>query len=239
MSDNPPTQSDDPNRKHLRRGPLWGLVLLGLGALIWLYIGGEAWLEGQHLNSVAQVRDALNHWGGWASVVSVGLVAVHAFVPYPAEIMALANGALFGFVWGLLLTWTGSMLGAVLSYALARLAGGFVRVRFLNEQQRSQLSTWHARHGIRTLLAVRLLPLVSFSAVNYLAGLAGVPFWRFLWTTGVGILPVGILVVGAGAGLVAREGLAMWIGISAVLALLPFIPWLWRYARAKAKGSRE
>lgn len=240
MADIRSPQPETSHRKRRRRGLLWGVIgLLTLAALIGLGIGGETWLHEQHLSSAAQVRAALNRWGTWASLLSIGLVAVHAFVPYPAEIMALANGAIFGFARGLLLTWTGSMVGAVLSYGLARLAGSFVREHVLNERSRGQLSLWHARHGVRTLLAVRLLPLISFSAVNYLAGLSGVPFWQFLWTTAIGILPVGILVVGAGAGWLATEGLSLWIGISAILAVVPFVPLFWHYVRGRYTRPRQ
>src|SRR5690348_3331152 len=54
-------------------------------------------------------------WGAWSAAVAVLLMVLHSFVPLPAEIIAIANGMLFGIWLGIALTWAGAMLGAVLS----------------------------------------------------------------------------------------------------------------------------
>jgi len=46
-----------------------------------------------------------------------------SLVPFPAESVTFANGILFGPVWGVAITWTGAMLGAAFTFALARCFG--------------------------------------------------------------------------------------------------------------------
>lgn len=189
-------RSEQPNSRQ-RRQLLWlALLVLALAAgLVVMSFYGASWLNHHGLNSLAKIQADLRGMGARASGASFGLVVAHAFLPYPIEIMSLANGAVFGFAWGIFLTWTGSILGALLSYALARLASQAISRRLLDVSQRTRLAQWQEQHGTKTLLAVRLVPLISFSAVNYMAGLAGVPFWRFFWTTAVGIVPDTALVV--------------------------------------------
>ena len=40
------------------------------------------------------------------------LMVLHSFVPFPAEFVAMANGMLYGPIWGTVITWSGAMLGA-------------------------------------------------------------------------------------------------------------------------------
>jgi uncharacterized membrane protein YdjX (TVP38/TMEM64 family) len=49
------------------------------------------------------------------------------------------------------------------------------------------------------LLAVRLVPVLSFNLINFALGFTTVSWWRFTWTTAVGIIPVTAAMVGIGA----------------------------------------
>ena len=56
------------------------------------------------------------------------MMILHSFLPFPAEFVAIANGVIFGPVWGTVITWAGAMLGAFLAFFLARQCGQpFVR----------------------------------------------------------------------------------------------------------------
>jgi uncharacterized membrane protein YdjX (TVP38/TMEM64 family) len=117
------------------------------------------------------------------------------------------------------LTWIGAMLGAVLSFALARAFGTpFVRLVMgpAGAQQVDRVSP-----GPGTLLLLRLIPVISFNLINYAAGLMRVPWWTFLWTTALGILPLIIAMVLAGDMLLA---LPLWSWL--LFALVLFLLWL-------------
>ena len=50
-------------------------------------------------------------------------MVAHSFLPFPAEIVALANGMVFGPLWGAVVIWVGAMLGAATAFALVRALG--------------------------------------------------------------------------------------------------------------------
>ena len=62
------------------------------------------------------MRDA----GGWGSAPSTGLMAIHSFIPFPAEFFAFVNGLVYGPMWGSVITWVGAMLGAFAAFGVAR-----------------------------------------------------------------------------------------------------------------------
>ncbi len=147
----------------------------------------------------AQMVETLRGYGAWAAVLIVVLMVLHSFVPLPAEVLALAAGAVFGTIAGAVIIWIGAMLGAVLSYWLARRFGeGWVR-SLLSPKQVSKLDSWSDRTSPMALLVARFIPLIAFNLINYAAGLARVPFATFLWTTAVGIVPLVLLSTYLGA----------------------------------------
>lgn len=126
---------------------------------------------------------------------AIGLMILHSFIPFPAEFIAIANGAIYGKVLGILITWTGAMLGAWLAFGLARTLGRPFVHRMLTIKKAKFIDDWVETHGGRTLLICRLIPVIAFNLINYAAGLTRVSWWTFTWSTAIGILPLTILMV--------------------------------------------
>jgi uncharacterized membrane protein YdjX (TVP38/TMEM64 family) len=192
-----------------------GALLIGLGAAAAHALAAR----GIDITAMTQA-DAerfVAAWGAWSAVGSVALMVLHSFLPLPAEIIPLVNGMMFGTWLGIAITWIGAMLGAVLSFALARgLGRPFVRL-VVSERRWHQIATLPVRPG--ALLAVRLVPLISFNLVNYAAGLLGVGWWTFLWTTAIGILPLTVAMVLVGGQILAAPLWAWALAAAALLAL--------------------
>jgi uncharacterized membrane protein YdjX (TVP38/TMEM64 family) len=72
-------------------------------------------LDGALEDTVALIRS----WGAWGVVGSIGLMVAHSFVPFPAELLAIANGMVFGPIAGTVVTWVGAMLGAFAAFGAA------------------------------------------------------------------------------------------------------------------------
>jgi uncharacterized membrane protein YdjX (TVP38/TMEM64 family) len=176
------------------------------------------------------VQRYLRAWGRWAAFGALALMVLHSFLPLPAEVIAAANGMVFGPWLGVALTWSGAMLGAALSFALARWLGRpFVR-RVLPARHWQRLAAVSARTG--TLLLVRLVPVISFNLVNYAAGIMGVGWWPFLWTTAIGILPLAVAMVLLGYEMLSAP---WWAWVLAAAALLgSWIAWRRLAPRARA-----
>lgn len=166
------------------------LLATPLGSLLWqLLLDPSSERLAQFLDTTAM----------WLPVVLVILMILHTLIPVPAELLAVAAGMALGPVWGIVTIWIGAMAGACLGFFLARALG---QPLLTSHRTSGRLGRWlwQLQHtDVPVLLAVRLLPVVSFNLVNFALGLSPLGWWRFLWTTGVGILPVTVLVVAFGA----------------------------------------
>jgi uncharacterized membrane protein YdjX (TVP38/TMEM64 family) len=179
--------------------------------------------------SVEGIERIAAAWGAWAPVASIALMVLHSFVPFPAELIAIANGMLFGQVWGTLVTWIGAMLGAALAFALARRFGKPLVDRLIVRKAWAGAEALHACCDARTLLLARLVPVISFNLINYAAGVLGVGWWRFLWTTSLGILPITVASVALGNQLTGPMW-DLWLAVSGLL-LAFYLGWRWYSAR--------
>lgn len=193
-----------------RRATVGALGLLAVGALgavaaVALIAAG---LDAESLE--AFMRDL----GAWGPIAIVALMVLHTFVPFPAELVALGAGALFGVAMGSALVWLGAMLGAALAFALARWLGRPFVAAMLSQKGLERLDAWTERQGAVSLLAARLAPVVAFNLVNYAAGLTAVRWPVFLWTTAIGILPITVICAAFGASMRALD----WRVTAALLA---------------------
>lgn len=199
------------------------LLALGGGLLVWWLWPYVRALDVE--NAVAMIRS----WGAWGMLGSIGVMVAHSFLPFPSEIIAIANGMVFGPLWGSVITWVGAMLGASAAFALARVLGRPFVLRMLPARHRRQLAYWSRERGGMALLIGRLIPVIAFNLINYAAALTEISWWTFLWATGIGILPLTILLNVLGDGMLSMPPRA-WLLIGAAAAMI----WLFLHLRWRA-----
>ena len=218
-----------PRRVRLAVGAVVVLVLATL--LVWGFVVGFPAVPGFEL-SVEAVERTIRSWGAWGVAGSMLLMVLHSFVPFPAEIVAMANGMLYGPLWGTVVTWTGAMLGAYLAFGLARWLGRPFVLAMVASRHHEKLDDWVARHGGGMLLLSRFVPVISFNLINYAAGLTAISWWTFTWATGLGILPLTFLMVLTGETLGSGDS-AAWLWLLLLLtALAGWLIW-WALARRR------
>lgn len=149
--------------------------------------------------TINEIERYIKDAGPWGVVVSMGLMVVHSFIPFPAEFIAVANGMMYGAFWGTVITWSGAMLGAFLAFGLSRKLGREFVHKMLEKKRALAVEEWSERYGGGAVFISRFIPVISFNLINYAAGLTKVSWWTFAWATGLGILPITVLMVVMGS----------------------------------------
>jgi len=129
-------------------------------------------------------------------------IIIYLFRPiifFPAAILTLLSGALFGLWGGIVYTVIGENLSALLAYGIGAFLGG----DFLKSARMSFFKRWqeklHEQHFM-TVLTMRLIYL-PFDLVNYGCGAIGVRCRPYVLATFIGIMPGLITFVSFGASL--------------------------------------
>lgn len=185
------------------------LVMIG-AALVLAHLFG--------VPSAAQLRTRFAGLGWWAGVAYAAVYAAATLSPLPKSVFTLAAGAVFGLVQGLIVVVVGACTGAVLAFYLARALGrdGLHR---LTGVRSDRLDAQLAQRGFLTVLVARLVPVVPFTVVNYLAGVTALRMPVFLGATALGMLPATTAYVALGAYGSEPGSWPFWAALAALAAL--------------------
>ncbi len=149
--------------------------------------------------------EALAQWieqtGMWAYVLAPLFMIVVAVLPIPAEIPAMVNGMVFGTTVGTVITWSGALVGAQISFELARKFGRPLAQRMVSKHILAQTDRIAISAGWPGLLVLRLIFVIPFTAVNWGLGFTLLRRSTFFWTTAVGLFPGALVFTATGSGL--------------------------------------
>jgi len=170
------------------------------------------------------IRGTITRWGTKAPLASVLINVAHTFVPFPADVIAAANGAAFGLWKGAALEWLGVMLSSCLGFGISRSLGRPVVTRVIPKRWLEPVDRLVADAGWTAPLLLRFLPLLPGDFVTFALGLTPVPWTTFLWTTALGIIPWVVTLAAVGAGLTGgRHILPYALGGLVFLALVSLL----------------
>lgn len=135
------------------------------------------------------IRVHVEHFRGvwYGPLVFIALYAIGCVLAIPASVFVLSAGVIWGWKLGGTYALIGGVLGATLSFYVARFIGAGLLDRFGRVGKAVAKQVDHA--GFRSLLVLRLIPLFPFAVLNYGAGVAGVGLLDFVFATTLGLAP--------------------------------------------------
>jgi uncharacterized membrane protein YdjX (TVP38/TMEM64 family) len=181
------------------RAPLSRLRLAGRLIVVALVVVGvvAVWLNRAALEPNA-IRTAIEAHPGMAPLIFLLLHIVASLLFVPRTLMGLVAGGVFDFWWGLVWAATGSVLGAIAGFLIARYVNsGMIDLESLPKLgpvlQRAEAGGW------RAVTMLRLIPVIPHSFSNYALGLTRLSLGGYALGSLLGQLPMTIAYVSFGA----------------------------------------
>jgi len=158
-------------RELFRTLPLMCVVLL-LPILPFLFLGGQLddWLRGLAENPPPPIA---------TFALIVALLATDILLPIPSSVISTLSGWQLGWFWGMLATWVGMNLGAMIGFALSRRYGTSFASYFSRGQDLERIRTVSDRYGPLVLVLTRAMPVFAEASV-LMAGIHQLAWRRFL-----------------------------------------------------------
>jgi len=150
-----------------------------------------------------------------AALVLGGLLASDVLLPVPSSLVSTACGYLLGFLPGMLVSWVGMTLGAVVGYAVGARPAAAVARRLVGEDQIARAREAEERWGAWTLIVSRSVPVLAEASVVF-AGMTAMPFGRFLGVTAAANLGVSAAYAWVGSQALEADAF-LWAFAGAVL----------------------
>jgi uncharacterized membrane protein YdjX (TVP38/TMEM64 family) len=179
----------------------------------------------------------VTQFGAWGPLVLLLGFMIQAVLPViPALILILVSLLAYGPVNGFFIVYLGTLLGAAAGYGLGYGVGDPLIRALAGERHRDRAHAFATEQGLRGVLLIRLMPVLSSDLMNLVAGATRMPFGRFMAATALGALPVTLFITvlsHATTGSPARLGLGLAL-LSLVVGLAAMTRWLLLRARGRA-----
>lgn len=183
------------------------------------------------------------------SIAYLGVYILGVICMFPAMVMAMAGGAVFGLAAGTLLVWLGSSIGQVIAF----IAGRYLLRDMVMSYLTKQFPKWTAidrameREGWKLVTLLRLSPIAPWNVLNYALSVTSLKLVPYTLASSLSIIPYLVMFVYFGslarnmadiftgeAGLDATATLVMAI-VSAVLIVA--IVWYTTHISRRAIGD--
>ncbi|MFP4254023.1 MAG: TVP38/TMEM64 family protein [Halothece sp.] len=173
------------------------LKYIGIAVIVAALITSTQFIDFQGL-----LTDALR-WiddlGPLAAIVFMAIYMIATVLFFPASILTLGAGVVFGVILGSLYVFIAASIGASLAFLVGRyVARGWVEKQIQGNPKFKAIDQAVAEEGIKIVLLTRLSPVFPFNLLNYAYGLTKVSFKDYVLGT-LGILPGTIMFVYVGS----------------------------------------
>lgn len=160
---------------------LW-LSLLSVFIVVWFQSGIALTDTPEVINKHLQEFGMIN-----AALIYIVIYTLRPLLFFPASILTLTSGLVFGPWLGILFTVIGENFSANFAFLIARWFGR----NWVSSKEQGVILEWEAkiqRNGFLTVLIMRLIYL-PFDAVNYGCGITSIKQKDFALATVIGIMP--------------------------------------------------
>jgi uncharacterized membrane protein YdjX (TVP38/TMEM64 family) len=142
-------------------------------------------------------QEWVDGWGVFGPIVYILVLAGSVlFAPIPNVPIFIAAGLAWGPVLGTVYSMAGMMLGSTAAFWVSRRLGRGWLPRLIGRSTADRLDDLAERMGGRVVFWARMLPVVNFDFISFLAGLTAIPFGTFFVYSFLGmLLPTTVAVV--------------------------------------------
>ena len=173
-----------------------------------------------------------------ASFFIIYIISVSLSVP-GATLLTLIGGAIFGFVWGLVLISFASSIGATLAFLVSRfLLRDSIQNRFGSHLER--INKGIEKEGAFYLFTLRLVPVFPFFMINLVMALTPIKTRTFYWISQIGMLVGTAVYVNAGTQLGQLESASGILSLPLIISftLLGIFPLIAKRLIALLKANQ-
>ena len=194
---------------------IWVTLLLSVIALIG---PGNIITSYEHMTPEG-IRNFVLSFGTLAVIAFIIICAARPFFFLPITPFTIASGFLFGLAWGLTYAMVGSILSALLVFGISRyLFQDYVKTKVLNRYP--AVDDLIHKKGWQFVAFLRLVPVLPFDVVGYLAGASRISIRDYLLGSVIGELPGALVLVIFGSTLAEPGSNIFYVSLLLVLCLL-------------------
>lgn len=152
-----------------------------------------------------KIQDFVSAFGlsGYIAIFLSQLIA--SFTPLPDSPIGIMSILLYGPIVGSAIVYSAMLVAAILQYFLARRLGQKYVTKHVPKADRYIKKLNEGGHIFSKLVAIRVFSIVPVDLASYVAGVAGISFGTYFFSTLIGLIPVLINIIILSRGLYAND----------------------------------
>jgi len=175
-------------------------------------------------------------YGDYASIIYIGMQALRPFTFLPATPFTIAGGYIFGHYYGLFLSTIGTTIAATISFFMSRyLFRDYIKNKLGGKY--AGVGDRLGEKGIFVVMAMRLIPVVPFDAVSYVAGISSIGYRDYIIGTVLGELPGAFIFTMLGSSLKNIE--SPYFILSLIFAIILLLLPIFYKQLVKSPGQKD
>jgi uncharacterized membrane protein YdjX (TVP38/TMEM64 family) len=200
-------------------GPQTGRDRIRLLLLFLAVVAGLLIAKMLPIPSERQLRADVLRLGVFAPVDFILLYAFFTLLFLPKAVLSILAGATFGLSLGLSYVLIGAMVGAVIAFLLSRFVAREPTKRLAGAHL-VRLDEMIAKNAFVGIVVARLIPVVPFTLLNYVAGLTAIRLGTFAGASAIGMIPGTFVYVSIGAFGVHPRTWEFWLAVTLALIMM-------------------
>lgn len=149
---------------------------------------------------------------GWA--IYIGFWVILPIFFFPAGILAIGGGAILGFWEALICAMIGVGINSAIMYFIARyFSGAFDTAKF------ERIKNKFCKDEFSLIILLRLIPIVPYNVVNYMAGALRFDFVKFIIAGVLGKFISAVLFINLGSNIANYKSYEFWLALLLVVLM--------------------
>lgn len=188
------------------------------------------------------IRDWVSGFGVMAPIAYIFVWAILPIFFFPVPVLALAGGLSFGLVDGTIYTLIGAMVNSSLMFLLANILAKDMVSKYLEDKLPDKwwdrFQSADGKEGFLIVLICRLIPIMPYNVINYVAGLTKIRFSNYFLATLIGIFPGTVIFLNVGDKILDVKSPEFIMSIVFVVILTVVSVVLGKYVSKKSERNR-
>ncbi|MCA0985087.1 VTT domain-containing protein [Halobacillus yeomjeoni] len=179
-----------------------------------------AWFVRQRFDVTADgIREYILSFGIWGPIIFMGIYAIGPIVVFPTSVLSLAAAFAYGIWPGMLYIVIGATGAGITGYIMGRFFGDSV-LKFHESKWAQKIYPKMKEQSFLYVFILRLIPIVGFDILSYLAGITRAKFGAFVLATVLGMLPGTFVYSLVGSSLASGNTTLIFIALTLFTLLL-------------------
>ncbi|WP_226585392.1 TVP38/TMEM64 family protein [Halobacillus litoralis] len=183
-------------------------------------LAGAAWFARTQLEvDPKNIRAYILSFGSIGPLIFMGLYIIGPIVVFPTSVLSLAAAFAYGIWPGMLYIIIGATGAGITGYFMGKFFGDSV-LKFHQSKWASSIYERMKGQGFMYVFILRLIPIVGFDILSYLAGMTRVKLFSFILATVIGMLPGTFAYSLVGTSLASGDRTLIFIALSTFALIL-------------------